>query len=223
MKTVSNARKRSSKGRPKLEDAEERIEAILDAATKVFLERGYAGASTREITRTAGASKETLYQRFPTKASLFAALIERRSNVLLASMADVLQVETDPLGALTRFGERVLTTMMNPETQNLHQVVIAEARDFPELAAAFWEKGPGRGREVLRAYLAELVKQKRMRKEDVEFASEQFLGALLGGVVLRTTLAIPDLLPDETAVRQWARKTTEAFLRAHLIPSTRVP
>ncbi len=220
MKSAAESSSQKRPGRPKLGEAEDRIEAILDAATEVILERGFAGASTREIAKRAGASKETLYQRFPTKASLFAALIERKSNTLLASMADVLQVETDPQGALTTFGERVLSVMMTEEAQRLHHVVIAETREFPELAVAFWDKGPGRAREMLKLYLEELVKQNRMRKEDVDFASEQFLGALLGSVALRTTLAMPDFLGEKRSVKSWARKTSEAFIRAHLLEPT---
>ncbi len=195
---------------------EDRTEAILDAATEVILERGFAGASTREIAKRAGASKETLYQRFPNKAGLFAALIERKSDALLAPLSSILQKETDPQQALTTFGERVLGIMMVEETRRLHQVVIAEARDFPDLATAFWEKGPGRAREVLKVYLMELVKQKRMRKENVEFASEQFLGALIGGVALRRTLGMSDFLADEPSIKRWAERTTEAFMCAHL-------
>lgn len=216
MKSAAKSRPAKAVGRPKRSEAEDRTGAILDAATEVILERGYSGASTREIAKRAGASKETLYQLFPTKASLFAALIERKSNVLLASMSDVLQVENDPHGALTTFGERVLSVMMAEEAERLHQVVIAEAKEFPELAIAFWDKGPGRAREMLKLYLMELVKQKRMREDEVEFASEQFLGALLGSVALRTTLAMPGFLPDDNSVKVWAKKTSEAFVRAHL-------
>ena len=216
MNSFSEAARPKTLGRPKLGEAEERIEAILDAATALILERGFAGASTREIAKRAGASKETLYQRFPTKASLFAAMIERRSDTVLASMEDAFHVKSDPHEALSNFGERVLLIMSTEEAQRLHHVVIAEARAFPELALAFWEKGPGRARALLKVYLKELVKQRRMRAEDVEFASEQFLGALLGSIALRSTLAMPAFLESKPSIKRWARKTSEAFIRAHI-------
>jgi len=196
---------------------DDRIEAILDAATKVIMEHGYAKASTREIARNAGASKETFYQRFPSKASLFAALIERQSDRLLCPIAHALEEEKDPYKVLTLFGERLLTVLMNPESERLLQVVIAESSEFPELAAAFWDKGPGLGRELLRAYFKRLAKQGQMRKEDIEFASEQFLGALVGSIALRRNLAMPAYLPNPKAVQVWVQKTVDWFLRAHLI------
>ncbi len=216
MKSRSKSNKPKGVGHPRSGDPEERTAAILDAATAAILERGFAGASTREIAKRAGASKETLYQRFPTKALLFAALIERMSDKLLASMADALRVKADPHEALSAFGERVLLIMMTEEAQRLHHVVISERRNFPELALTFWDKGPGRARALLKAYLKQLVKQNRMRAEDVEFASEQFLGALMGSFALRSNLAMPTFLKGKASMKRWARKTSEAFIRAHL-------
>ncbi len=45
--------------------------AILDAATHLFLERGYHGVGMREIARDSGASKALLYYHFSSKADLF--------------------------------------------------------------------------------------------------------------------------------------------------------
>ena len=47
-------------------------QAILDCARDVFLEFG-SSASTKEIARRAGVSEGVLFQRFPTKSSLFLA------------------------------------------------------------------------------------------------------------------------------------------------------
>lgn len=216
MKPKTKTDAQASVGKPRRVAVDERIEAILDAATEVFMENGYAKASTREIARCAGASKETFYQRFPTKASLFAAIIERQSDRLLHSMSHALEDEIDPYEALTVFSERLLMVMLNPESERLLQIVISDAREFPELAAAFWDKGPGLGRELLKAYFKRLAKRGLFRKEDVEFASEQFLGALVGSIALRRNLAMPPFLPNARAVEEWVRKTVDWFLRAHL-------
>ncbi len=49
----------------------ERREEILEVALSVLAERGYRGASMREIAERAQASKETLYSRFGNKRELF--------------------------------------------------------------------------------------------------------------------------------------------------------
>ena len=52
-------------------------ERILDAAAKVFLKRGFEGASVDEIADVARAGKPTIYARFPGKEALFAAVMAR--------------------------------------------------------------------------------------------------------------------------------------------------
>src|SRR3990167_5310940 len=57
--------------------------AIIDAARKTFLARGYDGASMDVIALTAGVSKRTVYNRFRSKEELFAAAIEETCREIL--------------------------------------------------------------------------------------------------------------------------------------------
>src|SRR5271155_1948356 len=83
MKQRTATRKRSTaggvvrSGRPPRDLAGEVEERILDAAAKVFLERGFEDASVDEIADVARAGKPTIYARFPGKEALFAAVISR--------------------------------------------------------------------------------------------------------------------------------------------------
>lgn len=51
---------------------------VLDAARRVFLERGYAGATLEAISEEAGFSKGVVYSQFAGKPDLFLALLARR-------------------------------------------------------------------------------------------------------------------------------------------------
>src|SRR5690242_10572522 len=57
--------------------AEERREAVLEAAVAEFAIRGMAGTSTEDVARRAGISQPYLFRLFPTKKGLFLALVER--------------------------------------------------------------------------------------------------------------------------------------------------
>ncbi len=52
-------------------------DAILEQATRIFAELGYAGARVDEIARAAGVNKATLYYRIGDKAALYAAVLDR--------------------------------------------------------------------------------------------------------------------------------------------------
>src|ERR1700741_1787326 len=64
-------------GRPPKGLAGEGGERILDAARKVFLERGFEGASIDEIAEVARSGKPTIYARFRDKRALFTAVVTR--------------------------------------------------------------------------------------------------------------------------------------------------
>lgn len=52
-------------------------DAITDAAREIFDERGYHGASIRDIAKRAGLSLSALYYWYPSKQSLLVAMIEK--------------------------------------------------------------------------------------------------------------------------------------------------
>ena len=59
------------------EDAEATRNALLDAAERVFYDKGVSRASLDDIAREAGATRGAIYWRFKDKVDLFAAMLER--------------------------------------------------------------------------------------------------------------------------------------------------
>jgi AcrR family transcriptional regulator len=64
--------------------ADARRELIEQAATEVFAERGYAGASVDEIARRSGVSAPVVYDHFASKQDLHRRLLERHRDELVA-------------------------------------------------------------------------------------------------------------------------------------------
>ncbi|HEY7218739.1 MAG TPA: TetR/AcrR family transcriptional regulator [Candidatus Binatia bacterium] len=56
--------------------AEARKEAIVAAVQDVFAEKGFDGTTTRELAKAAGVSEALLYKHFPSKESLYAAMLD---------------------------------------------------------------------------------------------------------------------------------------------------
>ncbi len=75
------SRRRGAKG-------EARREAIMDAAEAVFSERGYYGASMREISARGGAALGLINHYFPSKEALVQAVVDRRLPVLRDAVAE---------------------------------------------------------------------------------------------------------------------------------------
>jgi AcrR family transcriptional regulator len=71
---------------PKQERSRATVDAILEATAHVLVEVGYERASTNRIARVAGVSIGSLYQYFPGKEALVAALVERHVDRVTAHL-----------------------------------------------------------------------------------------------------------------------------------------
>lgn len=65
------------------------VEAILEAAARILDELGFDGYTTNAVAARAGVSIGSVYQYFPHRDSVTRALIERRSEALLAALLDI--------------------------------------------------------------------------------------------------------------------------------------
>jgi AcrR family transcriptional regulator len=71
------------------EQAQRNRGLVLDAARRVFLDRGYHGATLEQIADEAGFSKGVVYSQFDSKADLFLALLEARIEERAAANAEL--------------------------------------------------------------------------------------------------------------------------------------
>ena len=67
------------------------VQALLDATARVLTKDGYDRASTNRIAATAGVSVGSLYQYFPNKEALVAALVARHNREMLDLLRDALK------------------------------------------------------------------------------------------------------------------------------------
>lgn len=81
MEKPSNAVSRRWR-KPKQARSLERVERILDVADALFVEGGYAAATTKEIAAQAEVPIGSLYQFFPDKAAILEALAARYTDLL---------------------------------------------------------------------------------------------------------------------------------------------
>ena len=116
--------------------------ALLDAAQRVFVERGFVGASVEAITEAAGFTRGAFYSNFSSKAQLFAELLQDRVYKNYRAMAaDAGQGEPR---TLRETGEHLARIQADAEGSWLFRLwleLLAHAgRDeqFRELAAGFW-------------------------------------------------------------------------------------
>ena len=83
------ARRPTSSNRIRM-SGQERREQLLDVGRKLFAEKGFEVVTVEEIAAKAGVSKPVVYEHFGGKEGLYAVVVDREMNHLLASIGDAL-------------------------------------------------------------------------------------------------------------------------------------
>jgi AcrR family transcriptional regulator len=122
-------------GRPPKELAGEVDARILDAARKVFLERGFEGASIEEIAEVARSGKPTIYARFRDKRALFTAVVTRDILARITEIKSEVPTGTTIEERLTSAASTLVHWGLNSDRIGLLRMAVAEARRFPDLAS----------------------------------------------------------------------------------------
>jgi AcrR family transcriptional regulator len=112
---------------PSQERSRRTVDRILDAATRIFHEQGYAGATTNDIADEAGVSVGSLYQYFPNKDALLVALTQRHIETTTTGLSELLSKLSAELGF-----DVILRTVVNflvaqHDFDELHLLVMHEA------------------------------------------------------------------------------------------------
>jgi AcrR family transcriptional regulator len=186
---------------------ERKSEAILDAASDLFAEKG-AAASMDAIARRAGVSKQTLYNRYRSKIEIGRAVAERRSDLITAP----LRAGGTPLTVLTALAEAMLVKLGSADGRSSMRGVALMSPHAPDLADAVYHAGPGESLRRLSLWLAEQDRLGLICVPDPDLAAEMFSGMTMGHGHLRAILGVDEPQPVDIASR--ARETAQRFLRA---------
>lgn len=105
------------------------VEAILTAAARIFSTQGYAAGTTNRIAERAGVSIGSLYEYFPNKDALLAALVEAHMHegeeVLRRTAEEVARAELRLPAAVRRFVAAMVE--LHAQDPSFHRVIFVEA------------------------------------------------------------------------------------------------
>jgi AcrR family transcriptional regulator len=102
------------------------VESLLDATARVLLKEGYDRASTNRIAQAAGVSIGSLYQYFPSKEALVAAVIDRHMEEMMQLVRKaLLKAGNSPLQQTVRELVAVMIDAHRVDPQ-LHRVLVEQ-------------------------------------------------------------------------------------------------
>jgi len=167
------------------------VDVILKATARILIAEGYDRASTNKVAARAGVSIGSLYQYFPSKEALVAALLERH----LEEMGQELRAAFPRLAAapIERAAAEVVRLMVAAHSVDpaLHQVFVEQVPRIGQL-----ERIKGFEREMIalvRAYLE--PRRDQLVVEDLDLAAFIVVG-IVESLTHAAVLSRPDLLGE---------------------------
>lgn len=184
--------------------------AILEAAVAEFRHAGYEATSMDRIAASAGVSKRTVYNHFPSKDELFAHILQQLLARSLSS-PDLLYRPDRPLRPqLLELVQQKLQLLHDEAFIDLARVAIAAVIPSPERAQAMFAR-MGDKEEGLTVWVRAAAADGRLKIEDPQFASMLLQGMIKGFAFWpQITLGQPVLTPAQR--EQVAQTTTDMFL-----------
>ncbi|MDM0120783.1 TetR/AcrR family transcriptional regulator [Variovorax arabinosiphilus] len=193
---------------------ESKREAILEAASQVFLESGFEGASMAEIAARVGGSKATLYGYFGSKEDLFVEVMHSAAKHHFERIFAALENDSDDLPlALQRFGERTLAVLCQESAVQARRAIIAES-GRSDIGVRFFEGGPKKGTAELGRFLALQMEKGKLRQSDPIVAAHHLMALLDSETITPRLFGIEKKL-TKGYVREAVGRALETFLAGH--------
>ncbi|QNS08427.1 TetR/AcrR family transcriptional regulator [Streptomyces xanthii] len=192
-------------------------QAIMEAATAVFMEKGYAGTSMDDIARLAAVSKQTVYKHFSDKEKLFAAIVLATTDRLDTTIDLLADIPTDAANLeenLTRLARDFLTSLTHPQVIQLRRLIIANADVFPDLGTEWYQRGFERGLATLAATFQRLTDEGLLHIDDTLLAANHFSGLLLW-IPVNQAMFTGRTQHTDADLDRYAIAGTRAFLAAY--------
>jgi TetR/AcrR family transcriptional regulator, mexJK operon transcriptional repressor len=192
--------------------------AILEAASTVFLRKGYLGTSMDEIAALAGVSKQTVYKHFADKERLFSEIVtstvDQASDPVQEEVLN-LQDSGDIEADLRDLARRQLAVVMQPRVLQLRRLVIGEAVRFPELGRTFYERGPERTIAALTTAFERLAERGVLQLDDARLAAAHFNWLVMSIPLNQAMLCGDDKPATRADLDRYADAGARAFLAAY--------
>lgn len=171
-------RKRNRAGRPTADELERRKVVVMNVATDMFVNRGYAATTLLDIAKVAGVATRTLYQHFGDKEAIFREVIFARDTAIID--APIVEQGEDVFAALMKVARYSFDVALRDRSIELMRLMIAESARFPELMSKVANATFSRFKANVANVFRQLAASGAIPDGDHDQSAELFVDLLLG-------------------------------------------
>jgi len=193
---------------------EKKHQAILKAAMRLFLKKGYSSTSMDAIALAARVTKQTVYSHYHNKDKLFTHMIAElcEKHTPPSTLLDDSEKPIESL--LYEIGRSFLDMITSQEGLAVTRLVIAEVGRQPKLAKRYYEGGTQRMISMLADFLDRQNKRGALSIPNTVSAASYFFAMLKGSYHLRMLFAIKPT-PSTSQKEQHVRETVTIFMQLY--------
>ncbi|HEY9738711.1 MAG TPA: TetR/AcrR family transcriptional regulator, partial [Trichocoleus sp.] len=185
---------------------------ILDAALRLFSQKGYGGTTTRDLAQAAGVAEGTLFRHFENKKAI---LIEVATRGWVELLTDLL-TELSEMGSYKAIGQVMRRRMLNlRKNSDMMRVCFMEAQFHPELREQIQTQVIGKMTDVAEAFFQTAMDKGIYRPMNPRVVARIFLGMFAVAGFSQSTLG--DEGGSIQGMQELAEGLADVFLNGVLI------
>ena len=188
---------------------EDRREQIIDAAMRVFAQKGFTRATNKDIAREAGITAGLIYHYFESKEAVLKAIIDTRSPLKVVKSMPEQALALAPEVFLRLLVGQILGIVESDDFVRLLRVFLPEVIHNPEvspLGVSVLQEAI----QFLAGYLANKMASGELRTTDAALAAQALMGSMIGFVLRR------QILRDEWALSYSHEQIVDAVISTAL-------
>ncbi|WP_254565266.1 TetR/AcrR family transcriptional regulator [Oscillatoria sp. HE19RPO] len=186
---------------------------ILNAAQRLFAQKGYNGTTTKDLAQAASVAEGTLFRHFANKKAI---LVELATQGWIEILTDLL-TELSEMGSYQAVAQVMRRRMLNiHKNADLMRVCFLEAQFHPELRDRIQAEVISKMTDVAEAFFETAMERGIYRPMNPRLVAHVFLGMFAVAGFSQQTLLENDSSPK--AMQEMAEGLADIFLHGVLAP-----
>jgi AcrR family transcriptional regulator len=170
-----NTTKLNTVSKPRM-SSEERRAAIVEAAARIFADKGFRGTTTRELAAAVGVTEPVLYEHFRTKRDLYSAIIGEKAQqglAILSALVERYADTQDDSGFFNDLGNTII--QWYAEDSTFIRLLLFSSLEGHELKDLFHDRSH-ECFNVISTYIDRRIEAGAMRPVNSRIAGRAFFG-----------------------------------------------